>query len=355
MAGAVSARITLDDLLAFNEELKAVARCGIPLDRGLRIMAGDARGRRGQLLQNVSESLARGDDVAQALRPSTTGIPPYYAAVVTAGIRSGRLPVALESIATCGRRLAQAQRSARLILWYPLIVATLAYGCFLAALLQVTPRILSLLDVPSRPPSRWVGYVTWLSENVLLWAWIPPLAIIALGLLAWWYLSRAPHQSGNGPRSLGSLGRLKSVNGMITFTELLALLCEHDVPLPEALPLAASATNQRRTIAAAQEWSAAIARGATADAKKLGRYFPNRLLWAIDSATSKDQLVASLRHLAERYHRESQGLADWLSLYLPIFLTIAIGGTAVLLYALLLFLPWCFALWHLGGAAFGTI
>ena len=40
------------------------------------------------------------------------------------------------------------------------------------------------------------------------------------------------------------------------------------------------------------------------------------------------------------YRRRAIARADWLRWRLPLMLTIAIGGTATLVYALLLFVPW---------------
>ena len=48
-------------------------------------------------------------------------------------------------------------------------------------------------------------------------------------------------------------------------------------------------------------------------------------------------LLPALRHAAAAYHRRARHQSDLLRLFLPIFLTIAVGGTVTALYALALF------------------
>jgi type II secretory pathway component PulF len=55
---------------------------------------------------------------------------------------------------------------------------------------------------------------------------------------------------------------------------------------------------------------------------------------------SHEQLAKSLRHAADAYRRQTQAQADWLTRYLPLLLTVVIGGTATGIYVLCVFVPW---------------
>ena len=47
-----------------------------------------------------------------------------------------------------------------------------------------------------------------------------------------------------------------------------------------------------------------------------------------------------LRQNADMYRRRAVARAEWLRWRLPVILTLAIGGTITLVYALSLFIPW---------------
>ncbi len=90
--------ITIDQLLALNDEITALIRAGVPLERGLIVAGRDLRGRLGRIASALSQRLARGESLPQALEGEDRSIHPLYRAVVEAGAQSGRLPIALEGI-----------------------------------------------------------------------------------------------------------------------------------------------------------------------------------------------------------------------------------------------------------------
>ena len=122
--------ITIDQLLALNDEIAALVRAGVPLERGLVVAGRDLRGRLGRIAAALSRRLARGESLPEALEGEEQSIPPLYRAVVEAGARSGRLPIALEGLAKYVRGYAEARAAIGLALWYPLLVLTLAYALF---------------------------------------------------------------------------------------------------------------------------------------------------------------------------------------------------------------------------------
>ena len=94
-----SGPITLDQLLALNDEIAALVRAGLPLERGLLEAGRDVRGRLGRIAGVLGRRLNRGESLAEALEAERRAIPPLYRAVVEAGARAGRLPAALEGMA----------------------------------------------------------------------------------------------------------------------------------------------------------------------------------------------------------------------------------------------------------------
>jgi type II secretory pathway component PulF len=138
-----------------------------------------------------------------------------------------------------------------------------------------------------------------------------------------------------------------------SLAEMLALLVEHQMPMPDALALAADATGDKQLIASARQLAAEISAGGqsanqpiVAVDKRSGHKrlpagsIPPLLHWLIVAGASQPNLAAVLRQNANMYRRRAIARADWLRWRLPVILTVAIGGTATLIYALLLFVPW---------------
>ncbi|MCH5374972.1 MAG: hypothetical protein JJ992_13430, partial [Planctomycetes bacterium] len=61
---------------------------------------------------------------------------------------------------------------------------------------------------------------------------------------------------------------------------------------------------------------------------------PRLLGWILQTTTSPDELSRTLSMTAERYRQRAERTIAWYAVYLPILLTVGIGGSTTLLYAL---------------------
>jgi len=362
----VAQQITLDNLIALNDELAALARAGVPLEAGLSALATDLPGKLGRISGRLAEQLAAGQSLPEALASREAGIPPLYRAIVEAGIKAGRLPAALEQLGAAARRLNALARLMFIALLYPLMVVLLAYGLFLFFIIHIAPTLYR--SAPTAHPPAMLHALARLGEHVAVWGPIFPIVLIAVFTL-WWLRSRRAIvlQTGVAGRLFGwipAFRRLADETRAAGLAEILALLVEHEMPLDQALRLAAEATGDPRVIRSAQELSAAIAAGGTSgqSSQSSGRSssrsldeisnfkqtgIPPLLHWLIARGRGQPELAATLRHLATVYRRRAVARAEWLRFRLPVIFTLAIGGTATLAYALLLFIPWTRLLYQL--------
>ena len=146
--------MSLDHLIALNDEIAALVRTGLPLERGLREVGGDFRGRLSRAMTDLAERMSRGESLPEALTAEGKRLPRIYRAVVEAGLRAGRLAAALEGLAGFVRAYLDSRRAIGLALCYPLMVLTLAYGLFVLLVVQVVSRFLGdVRDVPD-PDTR---------------------------------------------------------------------------------------------------------------------------------------------------------------------------------------------------------
>jgi type II secretory pathway component PulF len=139
-----------------------------------------------------------------------------------------------------------------------------------------------------------------------------------------------------------------------TFAENLALLLEHETPLHEALVLAAGASGDARLSRAAVELSGRLQAGETlaADDPALAA-FPPLLGWLMSVGGDPETLSQTFREMADRYRNRALLSAQRMTTYLPIAITVVVGGSVALLQALAVFLPLIKLLFELGNPLHG--
>ncbi len=334
---------TIEQLTALNDEIASLVRGGVPLEPGLRALGSDAGGALAEISAALSSRMSGGASLAEALQAEESRLPAAYRTVVEAGLRSGRLPAALEATSNYARELLELRRRITLALLYPLIVVGLAYSLFLVFLVDLVERFRETYEV-FRIPLHWpLGIVVSFAESVRHWWWAPPLVMTAA--VVWWVATGGAHLlSFDGPaRPLAWFPGVAAISRRFqcaNFADLLGLLVEHGVPLPEGLRLTGDATGDRRLRRAARELAAAVERGNISAARPTAQLgFPPFLHWVLTCGQQGGGLARLLRHAATIYRRRAITLANWFKLVFPILAALVIGGGVTALYALTLFGP----------------
>jgi type II secretory pathway component PulF len=341
--GSRGSAISLDQLIALNQEILALSRAGMPLERGLLEIASDLPGRLRSVTSAIGQRMEQGESLTDALRSSGAGVPKVYRAVVEAGVRSGRLSVALEGLATYARSFAEARRAIGMALWYPLTVLVLASGLFTAILLMVVPRFLSAFESLDLPPSLTLHVLETMRRYVWLWAPLPTVVVFIV-FLAWSGTGSAASFGGRRIHGLLRffpwLGRMMTGFEAAGYADLLALLVKHDVPYPEALVLAGDASADASLARSSRALADAVRSGQTPqEALKGPSAFPPLMRWLLTTGAAQGDFVSALTSMAERYRSDARRQSDKIRVFLPAILMLAIGATATVIYALTLFVP----------------
>jgi general secretion pathway protein F len=344
-AGTGGGPLGLEQLVALNDEIAALVRSGLPLERGLREAGGDFQGRLSRAMTALAGRMSQGASLPEALEAERQRLPSIYRAVVEAGLRAGRLSAALESLTAFVRAYLDSRRAIGLALAYPLLVLALAYGLFVLLMVQVVPRFLGAFETFRIPVPAALWGLGKLSDTVAYWgALVPALLVGGIALWAWTGTS-AGFRPGRGwalLRIFPWMRQLLRQNEAANFADLLGLLVEHDVPYPEALVLAAEATGDRKVVALGRALAAAVQRGeppAAAVAADRSGALPPLLTWLLATGHNQASLAASLRGLAAIYRKQAEHQAEKIRVFLPIVLLLAIGLSATLLFGLALFVP----------------
>jgi general secretion pathway protein F len=340
----------LNELLVLNAEIAALVRASIPLELGLRRLAVQETGRLGRLAERVAVRLESGMSLVDAIRLEGPVVSPLYAAVIEAGLRSDRLPDALDSLVDLGRTMETVRRRVSLSLMYPLVVVAFAYLLMSSYLVFALPNVVATWeDIPALR-ERVLPIVEAISNTAVWWFWGLPILVIALvtsltSAVRLWAESRSLPVSPNlrGLRSglwIPSVPRLFTDLDRSHACRVLGLLLDHQIPLPEALQLTARTTESPVLAEDLDQVAHGIQQGRSLVAEvHVARRLPSLLAQLLRAGTVDADLSAALKHAAEIYRRRAMRRVDWLRATLTPALTVLLGGAVTLAYALCFVVP----------------
>lgn len=322
---------SLDDLIAINREIAALARSGIPLELGLRSFAGGLRSRLSRLANRIADRLTEGQSLAAAIQVEGGKDYPVYAAVISAGLQSGQLPEALESVAASAELVQQLRRQLVLSMIYPILVCTIGFLLFVAFVNIIVPRYLQSADDFGFGQETIFKILNQVYATQHIWTWAVPLFCITLAITFGALSRRRP------------VGAPLMLGGLLTrarFADLLQIQVARGLPLGPSFQRAAIGSGNRRLCAAAEsvcrdmeaglEFSAAIAKVDS---------IPPVMRWMLATGAHQGTLAKTLGLLRDSWFRRAVRRGHFLSVWLPRFLTCGIGGTVTLIYGVLFFLP----------------
>ena len=335
----------LEDLITLNHEIAALARAGVPLELGLRGLSGSVPSRLGRLTERLADRLSNGQSLIEALEQEGPAVSPVYTAVVGAGLESGRLGEALESLTLSAQIERDARQRVSLALLYPAVVSVIGYALLVLFVVTVAPAYLSTAEMFRFPDTLVFKTLRVLHWTVPVWGGLIPAVTVLLfvGLV----LMRG--------RQAGRLMAWSLVPGVASvhrslnwaqFVELLRLQVSHGLPLEKALRRAGDATDDHRLRAAVAQVSDELQRGGSlAEALPRAKALPPLMRWMLATSERQGTLVETLQLLAESYRRRAIQHATMFMFWLPLLTTVCISGTIVLIYGLLFFIP-LRELWH---------
>jgi type II secretory pathway component PulF len=333
-----------EDLVALNEEIAGMARAGLPLDQGLAALAREmGRGRLRRVTSTLAEDLRAGHTLPEALRRQGSNVPPYYASLVAAGVRGGNVHTVLATLTTYARTVTGLRTTVIEAFFYPAVV--LVFAAAIAALLCVfvLPQFAEIFhDFNMQLPALTRGFLAVGQHPGRYLGW--PLAILCGGILL---LRFGLRRTARGRRLWARLvygvpvaGTLIRSARLAAFTDLLALLVDQQIPLPEALRLAGDASADPVMADAARAVHDELVQGRPLGEAMRGRgLVPEWIAWMAGLGEQRGQLGQSLHHIAATYRRQVELRAALLRSVLPPFVVIVLAGTIATFMICVLVLP----------------
>jgi type II secretory pathway component PulF len=333
-----------EDLIALNEEIAGMARAGLPLDQGLAALAREmGRGRLQRVTAQLADDLKGGCTLPEALERQSGHVPPYYAALVTAGIRSGRISEVLATLTVYARSVADLRSTIVGAVFYPAVVLVFAIALFGFLCFFIIPRFEQIFqDFNMRLPV--VTEIAFAIGGRPLEVVVLPLVVVIGGVLMLrLILKRSERGRLAWSRLVYSLpvaGTLLRASRLAAFSELLAILVDHAVPLPEAFRLAAQASSDPPLAAASRGVEQDLGLGQTlAEVLRQRRLVPELIIWMMGVGELRGTLAQMLHQIAEVYRRQAELRATLLRSLLPPLLVIATAGLLVGFFVMSIMLP----------------
>ena len=322
-----------EDLVALNEQIAGMARAGLPLDQGLTVLAREmGRGRLRRVTAAIGRDMQNGQTLPQALELRKAELPPYYASLATAGIRTGRLSEVLCTLTQYARSVAATRSIVIEAMAYPIMVIGFALAIFVFLTVMVLPQLTGILTefkIPLPAPTYWAMQI---GSAPIGWLLGPVAAIIVLFFAARFFCQRTHPGRKIWSRliySLPLIGTMVHSARLAAFVDLLALLVTYEVPLPEAMQLAGEAGSDPFIVDQTRDIRTRLEHGVTLGEALAARdLLPNWVAWMAKSGERRGDLPETLKQIAGVYRRHVEVRATVLRNVLP---SITIIMTAAIL------------------------
>ncbi|MFO0901811.1 MAG: type II secretion system F family protein [Pirellulales bacterium] len=305
-----------------------------PVDATLRAAASDTGGRVGRALERIASRVEQGEPLEAALAVWGGSLPAPLRTILAISARQGNLQQTLNQWDFEQQRMELVRRELRGAIGYPFFV--LFASCLVIALVtMITGGIVQEVVREFQIKVDWyIASMLWLNQvspyliGVFVVGFFLTIATrLFIGRALWHSLLS----------SLPIVGPIWTWLAMAQWSRWLALLIDADVALPEALELAAGATDDAyvahdaRVVRKRVEQGESLSR-AMADAAS----FPASATVLIRWGEQSQGLATCLRSAAELCEERASLRSRWLRLVLPPFAYAMTATSTVCAYALLL-------------------
>jgi type II secretory pathway component PulF len=325
-------KLSSDDLITLNEEIAGMAKAGLPLDQGLSSLAREmGRGRLRNVTLRLAKDLRAGLTLPQAFDRQKGRIPSFYPALLTAGIRSGRIGEVLGTLTLYARSMADFRETVFSALFYPAVVLMLGIGLLLFVSFAILPNFVDLFEKMHMNLPLLTRGLVFLGTHPME-ILVIPMVVVVLGMAcARWGLRAMP-----GGRVLWArfvyamplVGTLIRSARLAAFADLLGILVDQSVPLPQGFPLAAEASSDPLLSEGAKRIENDLGQGLPLGASlKRQAMVPELVAWMVGFGEKQGTLGPALHQVAELYRRQTEVRATLLRTILPSLLIIFLAGT----------------------------
>lgn len=336
-------KLTLDELDRFTQELTSLTRSSIPLPEGLKQLSTTLEeGRLRGLFREVSESVAKGTPLSEAMRTASLKSPPEFIAVLQCAEQTGDTHAILEFALQHSRRIKKHRSEVFIALVYPAIMVLVL---LFAIVLLSNTVMLDMVDI-FRSLGAELPFLTQLVLNVseIFRGPLGLLTTAVLALLIGSYLVVPVVRE----YCFGILARMPGMSFLIALSDttlsmrFLGVMLQREVPLPLALQAASLAVTRQDTRDALREMSEAANRGQVVS-PYLSPMTPSTASYLFRQGEERGNLPEACLGIADyceaRFDRISRRVSVALEPLLTFFIAIVVAIMVISLYLPLFAIP----------------
>lgn len=321
--------VSVADSMLLMRNLAITLRSGLPISHALKLFEEEAVGRRRALLTHLRARIDQGQTLAEAMDSAPQSFLPIVIHLVHTGEQSGTLEKSLTEIVGHLHRMQDLQRKIRSAMLYPVFVLVAVIGLGLSIGVFVLPKLIPLfetLDVEL----PWTTQVL-LRCAVFFQAYGIPFSITVIGAtMGLFFTVRVNAVKPVWHRLLLGIPYVSPVIRCAMLAELsrvLATLLSSGIPIHDALPATADATENRVYRSALLCAIPTIQTGhRLSEALRRDRWlFPSVATTLIDIGEETGTLAETLRELADHYESEVDYALKNLTTALEPVLLIGVG------------------------------
>lgn len=336
-----SKKIKQADFLAYNQQLTALLRAGIPILQSIQILNKRQKSERLRImLQDVEERIKTGQALSEAFEAQGDAFPRIYIASVLAGERSGSLDEVLARYVAYTKGMAEITRKLRKSLTYPVILIVASAILIVILTTVVIPQFSQLYGDPSQLPAITivvVGISRWVQDRILI------LVPLIIGMVAaFWFWRKT-----EGGRlvidrvmlALPIFGELIRDMTAARFTRSMATLLAGGLTVPDAVEIALDAVTNRELARRSVNVLASIRAGKTlTESLEAADWVPELAIDMIGVGESSGALQPMFDEVATFFDAELDVRLSALTTLIEPAILVFMGGL-VMIILLALYLP----------------
>lgn len=330
-AKATGRRVGQQVVTDFTLQLATLTSAGIPLVRALSILHGQAqKGPFKDTLGDVTEDVAAGTPLSEALAKHSRAFDPLYSSMVRAGETGGLLDTILERLAALRERAATVASKIKSAMLYPAVILVVAIAVVGFVVAFVIPRFQSIFETFDVELPRSTRTLLATAEfSGTYWYLVVGVPILLLVLHLVLYRSamgykRFVHRLLFGTPLLGSVLRQGEIVG---FARTFGTLIQAGVPHLDALGITRDTTNNLLMSEAIDEIRGSVREGeGIASPMEESQAFDDLVCNMVEVGEETGELDSMLIKVADAYEVQVDRKMDNLFKVLEPALLIAMAG-----------------------------
>jgi type IV pilus assembly protein PilC len=329
-------------LMIFTRQLATLVDAGLPLLRGLNVLAKQERdGVLKNTINKLADSIQGGSTFSEGLAQHPRVFNNLYVNMVKAGELGGVLEVVLTRLAEFQEKAQRIKNKVAAALVYPLIVMVLAFGIMAFLLVFIVPRFQAIFhDMLGDKPLPAITVLVVSVSNFVQEHWAILLGALAAVIVGYKMMART-----RGGRNaldriklrLPVFGDLIRKTAISRFTRTLGTLVTSGVPILQALAITRETAGNNVIARAISQVHDSVKEGESIVVPlETSGAFPPMVISMIDVGEETGQLPEMLLKIAEVYDDEvDNSVAAVTSLLEPmmiVFLAVVVGTIVVALF-----------------------